>query len=100
METIESYLALAIEEGATVFAGGARSAAAGLAKGHFVQPTIFNQVAHDMRIAQEEIYGPVNKVKSSRAEDEMLARANYTVYGTDSGVWPRALAIAHLISKA
>src|SRR3546814_3255718 len=41
MEKIESYLALAIEEGATVFAGGARSADAGLAKGHFVQPTIF-----------------------------------------------------------
>jgi acyl-CoA reductase-like NAD-dependent aldehyde dehydrogenase len=99
MEKVESYLRLAVEEGATVYAGGARSSDPALASGHFIQPTIFTNVANDMRIAQEEIFGPVTTVLTWNDEDAMLAQANHTTYGLAGGVWTKDLARAHRIAR-
>lgn len=99
MDKVESYLQLAVEEGATVFAGGARSADASLAGGHYIQPTIFTNVANDMRIAQEEIFGPVTSVISWKDEDDMMVQANRTTYGLAGGVWTRDIARAHRIAR-
>lgn len=99
MDKVEGYLRLAVEEGATVEIGGERASDGALAQGHFVQPTIFTNVTNDMRIAQEEIFGPVTAVISWDDENEMLAQANNTTYGLAGGVWTRDIARAHRIAR-
>lgn len=99
MDKIESYLKLGVEEGATVYIGGSRSADPALASGHFVQPTIFTNVTNDMRIAQEEIFGPVTTAMTWKDEDEMMVRANATNYGLAGGVWTRDISRAHRIAR-
>ncbi|MCT2402120.1 aldehyde dehydrogenase family protein, partial [Novosphingobium sp. HK4-1] len=63
-DKVESYLRLATEEGAEVLTGGSRADAANLAGGNFIKPTVFTNVKNTMRIAQEEIFGPVTSVIS------------------------------------
>ncbi len=99
MAKVESYLRLGAEEGATVYAGGSRSSDPKLAKGHFIQPTIFTDVTSQMRIAQEEIFGPVTVVLGWSDEDAMMAEANATNYGLAGGVWTRSLVRAHRIAR-
>lgn len=99
MDKVEAYLGIAVEEGAFAFAGGARSTDPELKGGHFVQPTIFTNVTNDMRIAQEEIFGPVTTVQSWRDEDEMMARANKTTFGLAGGLWTRDIARAHRMAR-
>lgn len=99
MDKVESYLKLAIEEGATAHIGGSRNAETTLAKGHFIQPTVFTNVRNEMRIAQEEIFGPVTSVIAWEDEDEMLAQANNTTYGLAGGVWTRDINRAHRIAR-
>jgi acyl-CoA reductase-like NAD-dependent aldehyde dehydrogenase len=99
MQKIEGYLKLGAEEGATVLTGGARSDNPALAKGHFIKPTVFTNVSNEMRIAQEEIFGPVTVVMGWKNEDDMLAQANATTYGLAGGVWTRNIARAHRIAR-
>lgn len=100
MEKVESYLTLASEEGATVLTGGMRSADPDLADGHFIQPTVFTNVTNDMRIAQEEIFGPVTSVLTWSDEDEMMKRANATTYGLAGGIWTRDISRAHRMARS
>jgi aldehyde dehydrogenase len=75
-------------------------ATSGVANGLFIQPTILDDVRYDMRVAQEEIFGPVTSVITWDDEAEMIRQANGTRYGLDGGVWTRDLTQAHEIATA
>lgn len=70
-----------------------------LAKGFFVEPTVFANVRNNMTIAQEEIFGPVASVISFDTVEEALQLANDTPYGLAGGVWTRNLSTAHKVSQ-
>ena len=90
MNRVLGYVESGKKEGAKLLAGGER-AAGPLANGWFVQPTVFSEVKDSMRIAQEEIFGPVVTVMPFKDEAEVLARANGTPYGLVAGVWTKDL---------
>lgn len=86
-DKILSFIAAAKHDGARLVAGGGRAEGPGLDKGFFVQPTIFADVRNDMKVAAEEIFGPVLSIIPFDDEDEALSIANATPYGLASGVW-------------
>jgi aldehyde dehydrogenase (NAD+) len=86
-----------LEEGATLLAGG-EGRPAGLARGWFVRPTVFTHVSNQMRIAREEIFGPVLCVIPYRTEAEAIAIANDTHYGLQSFVHARDIDHAKLVA--
>jgi aldehyde dehydrogenase (NAD+) len=85
-ERVEKYIALGQEEGARVVVGG-NGRPAGLEKGWYVQPTVFADVSNDMRIAQEEIFGPVLAVIPYDDEEDAIRIANDSEYGLAGSVW-------------
>lgn len=89
---VEALCAAGVADGATLVMGGSR--VAGLA-GHFMAPTIFTDVRPDMRIAQEEFFGPVLVVIPFDTPEQALAIANGTEYGLAAGVYTRDLKLAH-----
>ena len=94
-EKIMSYIALGQQEGATLAYGGQRPSDPALAKGWFVQPTIFTNVMQKMRLANEEIFGPVLSVIKWRDEAEMIDQVNAVEYGLTASIWTQNLATAH-----
>jgi acyl-CoA reductase-like NAD-dependent aldehyde dehydrogenase len=89
VEKISGYLTLGVEEGASTLTGGKRAEMGGdLSGGYFIEPTVFRGT-NDMRIFQEEIFGPVLTVATFSDYDEAIAIANDTIYGLGSGVWSR-----------
>ena len=97
LDTVLHYIDVGQKEGATLAAGGGRLSDGELARGFFVEPTVFTGVTPDMTIAQEEIFGPVLSVLRYRDVDEAVAIANGTVYGLAAGVWGspgKAVAVA------
>jgi len=88
-ETILSYIESGIDEGATLVCGGKSVTVPGCEKGHFIEPTIFTNVTNDMKIAQEEIFGPVLCVIRYSDLDEAIQMANDSIYGLAAGVWTR-----------
>jgi aldehyde dehydrogenase (NAD+) len=66
-----------------------------MAKGYFVPPTVFAGVRDDMRIAQEEVFGPVISAIPFKSMDELVQRANATMFGLGSGVWTKDVSKAH-----
>lgn len=99
-ERVLSYIELGKREGAHLHLGGGVPNLQGLEKGFFVEPTIFTNVRDDMRIAREEIFGPVMCVLSFESEQEVVARANDTEFGLAAGVFTRDLARAHRVIAA
>jgi aldehyde dehydrogenase (NAD+) len=90
-EKVLKYIDVAKSEGATPLLGGHRASAAECGDGWFVEPTIFGGVNNAMRIAQEEVFGPVLSVIPFRDEEEALAIGNDVVYGLAAGVWTQSM---------
>lgn len=100
LEKILSYLDIGRQEGAEVLLGGARAELSGdLAGGYYVQPTVFRG-RNDMRVFQEEIFGPVVSVASFDGYDDAIKIANDTLYGLGAGVWTRNMHTAFRAGRA
>ena len=89
LEKVLSYIQIGKEEGARLACGGNRIEKNGLEKGYFVEPTVFADVEQNMRIVQEEIFGPVVCIQKFKSEEEALKLANGTVYGLAGAVFSK-----------
>jgi acyl-CoA reductase-like NAD-dependent aldehyde dehydrogenase len=97
LERVTSYIEIGKGEGAELVYGGSRPSA--LSEGHFVQPTIFAQVNNDMRIAREEIFGPVISVIPFDDVEDVIKMANANDYGLSGSVWSRDINKALRVAK-
>ena len=101
-EKVTGYIRLGEQEGATILAGGAQRPSdlpAHLRNGNFVQPTVLANVENHMRVAQEEIFGPVACLIPFKGEDDGLAMANDTAYGLASYIWTQDVGKVHRLAR-
>jgi len=98
-DKVMGYLDIARAEGARILLGGGVARQPGLGDGYFIQPTILGDVSNSMRVAREEIFGPIMSVIRFKDEEEAVSIANDTAYGLGAGVWTenmrRAIRVAH-----
>ncbi len=99
LETVLSYVDAGRREGATLAAGGGR-VRVGDGRGYFVQPTVFTGVSNAMRIAREEIFGPVLSVIPFKDAEDAVAQGNETFYGLAAAVWTRDVGKALRVARA
>jgi aldehyde dehydrogenase (NAD+) len=95
-DRVMSYIESGQSEGAALACGGKRVGN----RGYFIEPTVFADVQDEMKIAKEEIFGPVMSVIPFKDLDEVITRANRTVYGLAAGVWTRDIKKAHAIANS
>ena len=96
MKTVLDYVDIGRNEGASLVTGGARIGQ----KGFFVEPTVFANVEHEMRISQEEIFGPVASVVRFNDEEDAVRIANGTAYSLAAGVWSADIGRVHRVAHA
>ena len=96
-DKILEYIKIGAQEGAKLALGG--GAPAGFDKGAYVEPTLFTGVNNDMRIAREEIFGPVGVVVPFHTTEEAVAIANDSIFGLAAGIWTSDLATAHKMAR-
>jgi aldehyde dehydrogenase (NAD+) len=94
-DKVLSYIVSGRQEGARCATGGERFGS----KGYFIKPTVFTEVKDEMKIATEEIFGPVMQVMRFKDVDEVVKRANTTDYGLAAAVWTRDIKKAHSIAE-
>jgi acyl-CoA reductase-like NAD-dependent aldehyde dehydrogenase len=95
-DRVMKYIDAGKDSGAPLRLGGSRCGE----RGYFVEPTVFSGVRNDMRIAQEEIFGPVLSIIPFRDEDDAVFQGNDTTYGLSAAVWTRDIARAHKVARA
>jgi aldehyde dehydrogenase (NAD+) len=95
MKTVLDYIAIGRAEGASTVTGGARLGD----RGYFVEPTVFANVTHEMRISQEEIFGPVLSIIPFDDEEDALRMANGTAYSLAAGVWSADIGRVHRMAR-
>lgn len=95
-DRVMGYIAAGKKEGAKCLTGGNRVGG----KGYFIEPTIFTDVKDDMKIAKEEIFGPVMNVLKFKTIDEVIERGNRTFFGLAAAVWTRDISKAHRLANA
>lgn len=100
LKKILGYIDVAKKEGCTVLCGGEAATEGELAKGAFMKPTLITDVTNDMRIAQEEIFGPVAVVIKFHDEAEVIRMANQSLYGLGGAVWTKDITRAIRIARA
>ena len=96
LERVMGYIEAGKSEGARLVTGGERTTVNG--RGNFVTATVFADVDPGMRIAQEEIFGPVAAVIPFEDVDDAIAKANQTIYGLAAGIWTRDMGKAHRVA--
>jgi acyl-CoA reductase-like NAD-dependent aldehyde dehydrogenase len=97
-DLIEKYVSIGIEEGAALVVGGRRPVGSEFESGFYYLPTVFTGVTRSMRIAQEEIFGPVLCVIAFDTEDEAVSIVNDTEFGLEASVWTKDIARAHRVA--
>jgi acyl-CoA reductase-like NAD-dependent aldehyde dehydrogenase len=101
LDRIRTYVTIGQAEGAKVLMGGTAPRLSGpCTNGYFFQPTILTSVNNQMRVAQEEIFGPVTAVMPFKDEADLMRQANDTIYGLSAGLWTKDLSQAHRLAKA
>ena len=98
LDRVEEYVRIGVEEGATLAAGGHRITDPPYDKGYFYPPTVFVDVGNDMRVAQEEIFGPVVCVLPFDTEEEAIKLANATDFGLAGAIWTNDVRRAHRVA--
>jgi aldehyde dehydrogenase (NAD+) len=98
-EKILNYIELGKKEGATLVCGGKAARPAGFEKGFFIEPTIFTNVTSEMKIFQEEIFGPVLSISKFKTDKEALELANNSSYGLAAGFWTKDISRAHKLAE-
>jgi acyl-CoA reductase-like NAD-dependent aldehyde dehydrogenase len=89
LNSVENYIKSGVEEGAKIFLGGKRPDSPLLSKGYYVMPTVFGEVKQDMKIACEEIFGPVACILKFSTEEEVIKNANNSNYGLCASIWTK-----------
>jgi betaine-aldehyde dehydrogenase len=96
---ILEYCEYAVEDGAELLHGGRKVPAEEFRAGNFVEPTVFGKVSADMRLAQNEVFGPVLAVIPFSTEDEVVAAANSTIFGLAATIWTNDIKRAHTMAR-
>ncbi len=100
LDRVTGYLASGVTEGARPVAGGSRLVEGEYEAGYYVPPTVFADVQDNMTIAREEIFGPVISALPFTDMDDLIRRANSTVFGLGSGVWTQDVSKAHRLAQS